>query len=84
MDLLLSGLKGNTCLVYLDDVIIFSHTFEEHLFRLKEVLERFREAGLKLKPSKCSFCQTQVLFLGHAVSTEGISTDPSKTNAVAN
>ena len=77
MDLLLSGLKCNTCLVYLDDVIIFGHTFEEHLFHLKEVFERFREAGLKLKPSKCSFCQSQVNFLGHVVSTEGIRTDPS-------
>ena len=83
MDLLLSGLKWNTCLVYLDDVIIYCRTFEEHLFQLKGVFERFREAGLKLKPSKCSFFQTQVHFLGHVVSTEGISTDPSKTNAVA-
>ena len=83
MELLLSGLKWNTCLIYLDDVIIYGRTFKEHLFRLKEVFERFREAELKLKPSKCSFCQTQVHFLGHVVSTEGISTDPSKTNAVA-
>ena len=83
MDLLLSGLKWNTCLVHLDDVIIYGRTFEEHLFRLKEVFERFREAGLKLKLSKCSFCQTQVHFLGHVFSTEGISTDPNKTNVVA-
>ena len=83
MDLLLSGLKWNTCLVYLDDVIIYGRTFKEHLFQLQGVFERFREAGLKLKPSKCSFCQTQFHFLGHVVSTEGISTDLSKTNAVA-
>ena len=56
MDLLLFELKWKTCLVYLDDVIIFAHTFEEHLHHLKEVFERFREAGLKLKPSKCLFC----------------------------
>ena len=84
MDLLLSGLKWNSCLVYLDDVIIFVRTFEEHLFRLKEVFRRFREAGLKLKPSKCSFCRSQVYFLGHVVSSTGISTDPSKTDLVAN
>ena len=83
MDLLLSGLKWNTCLVYLDNVIIYGCTFEEHLFRLKGVFERFREAGLKLKPSKYSFCQTRVHFLGLVVSTEGISTDPSKTSTVA-
>ena len=84
MDLLLSGLKWNSCLVYLDDMVIFGRTFEEHLFRLKEVFRRFREAGLKLKPSKCSFCRSQVHFLGHIVSSTGISTDPSKTDFVAN
>jgi len=56
MDLLLSGLKWKTCLVYLDDVIIFAHTSEEYLHRLKQVFERFREAGL---PSKCLFCQSR-------------------------
>ena len=71
------------CLVYLDDVIIYGHTFEEHLFRLKEVFESFREAGLKLKQSKRSFCQSQVQFLGHVISTEGIITNPSKTNVIA-
>ena len=83
MDLLLSGLKWKTCLVYLDDVIIFAHTFEEHLHRLKGVFERFREAGVKLKPSKCLFCRSQVQFLGHVISSAGISTDPSKTILVA-
>ena len=84
MDLVLSGLKWNACLVYLYDVIIFGRTFEEHLFRLKEVFERFREAGLKLKPSKCSFCRSQVHFLCHVVSSAGVSTDPDKTTLVAN
>ena len=51
---------------------------------MKEVFRRFREAGLKLKPSKCSFCRSQVYFLGHVVSSTGISTDPSKTDLVAN
>ena len=79
MDLLLSGLKWNTCLVYLNNMIIYGCTFEEHLFQLKELFERFREAELKLKLSKCSFCQTQVHFLGCIVSiyTKGITTDPS-------
>lgn len=84
MDLVLSGLKWNACLVYLDDVIIFGHTFEEHQFWLKEVFERFREAGLKLKPSKCSFCRSQVHFLGHVISSAGVSTDPDKTTLAAN
>ena len=84
MDLLLAGLKWNSCLVYLDDVIVVGSTFEEHLLRLREVLERFRDAGLKLKLSKCSFCQEEVHFLGHIVSAKGIQADPSKIDLVAN
>ena len=83
MDLLLAGLKWNTCLVYLDDVIVVGSTFKEHLFRLREVFQRFRDAGLKLNPNKCSFCQTEVHFLGHIISARGIRTDPTKTNLVA-
>ena len=55
MELALAGLQWNTCVIYLDDVIVFGKTFEEHLSRLAEVLERFRSAGLKLKPEKCQF-----------------------------
>ena len=84
MDLLLAGLKWNTCLVYLDDVIVVGSTFEEHLFRLREVFQRFRNAGLKLKPNKCSFYQEEVHFLGHIVSATGIRADPGKTNLVEN
>ena len=84
MDLLLAGLKWNICLVYLDDVIVVGSTFEEHLFRLREVFQRFRDAGLKLKPNKCSFCQEEVHFLGHIVSATGIRADPRKTNLVEN
>ena len=81
---MLAGLKWNTCLVYLDDVIVVGSTFEEHLFRLREVFQRFRDAGLKLKPNKCSFCQEEVHFLGHIVSATGIRADPGKINLVEN
>ena len=56
-------------LVYLDDVIVYSKTEEDHLRRLQTVFEWFHEHGLKLKPSKCSFLQKQITFLGHEVST---------------
>ena len=59
-------------LVYLDDVIVYSHTEEDHLRRLQAVFERFQEHGLKLKPSKCSFLREQITFLGHEVSAEGM------------
>ena len=59
-------------LVYLEDVVVFSNTKEEHLKRLKAVLECFQEHGLKLKPSKCNFFQTEISYLGHQVSAAGI------------
>ncbi|PIK41666.1 Septin-8-A [Apostichopus japonicus] len=70
------------CLVYLDDVIIFSQTFEEHLERLSAVLKRLTDFGLKLKPSKCNLLQNSVTYLGHVVSEHGVETDPEKIQAV--
>ena len=60
------------CIIYLDDVIVYGHTEEEHLEHLWIVLEHFREFNLKLKPSKCSFFQTEIVYLTHHVSKEGI------------
>ena len=74
----LGELNLTYALIYLDDVIIFSKTEEEHLIRLRAVLERFRENGLKLKPSKCQFFHTEITYLGHQVSKDGMS--PSQDN----
>ena len=83
MDVVMSGLHLDVCLVYLDDIIIFSRTVEEHLERrLVRVLGRLRSAGLKLKPEKCSLFQRSVSFLGHVLSGEGIATDPEKIKTV--
>ena len=75
-------LSDGTVLCYLDDVLVFSETFEEHLERLEMVLQRLQSIGLKLKSSKCNFLQSEVLYLGHRVSSDGISTDPDKIVAV--
>ena len=83
MDMIMAGLAYEVCLVYLDDVIVFSSTVEEHFTRLRLVLSKLRDAGLKLKPSKCRLLQKQVSFLGHVVSGEGIETDPEKVRVVA-
>ena len=82
MNLALSGLTWTHCLVYLDDIIIWAPTFEDHIHRLRLVFDRIRAAGLKLKPSKCQFLRKEVVFLGHVVSSDGIKTDPEKVKAV--
>ena len=84
MERVLSGLHWTACLVYLDDIIIFSKTVEQHLALLRDVLSRLRRAGLKVKPSKCHLLQTSVHYLGHVVSAKGIETDPGKVKCVSN
>ena len=83
MDLVLAGLQWSCCLVYIDDVIILGWSFSEHLRNLQAVFERIRSAGLKFKPSKCSFLQDEVQYLGHIVSKDGVKVDPAKSNKVA-
>ena len=83
MDLVLAGLQMSQCLVYMDDVIVVGRTFDEHLCNLRQVFERVRGAGLKLKPCKCAFLQGRVFYLGHEVSRKGVATDPTKVNQVA-
>lgn len=69
-------------LVFIDDLIIFSASLEEHEQRLKRVLEQLREYGLKLAPEKCKFFQTNVKYLDHIVSENGIETNPEKVKAL--
>ena len=82
MEVVLSGLHWQTLLVYLDDIVVFGKSFQDELERLREVLKRMRGAGLKLSPQKCHLFRREVRFLGHVVSNKGVSTDPSKTEAV--
>ena len=74
----LGGLNLTYCLIYLDDVIVFSHTEEEHLERMRVIFDRLREHGLKLKPSKCEVFKTEINYLAHHVSKKGVQ--PSKKN----
>ena len=82
MNKVLHGLDWKICLIYIDDIIIFSSTFQEHLHHLALVFSRLREANLKLKPSKCKFASHSVDFLGFVVSSDGISPNPDKIEAV--
>ena len=83
MECILAGISGELCLAYLDDVIVFSTTFEEYLQRLATVLQRLQAANLKLKPAKCHFAQSKVEYLGHVISSNGIQADPKKTTALS-
>ncbi len=81
VDLLLCGLIGTSVTVYLDDILIYSSNFEEHLKHLHEVFDRLLGANLK-PPSKCTFAHPEVSFLGHVVTRDGIRPDDKKITAI--
>jgi transposase InsO family protein len=82
MEQILGSLNYNICLVYLDDVIIFSRTYEDHFNRLEAVFQKFRDFGLKLSPKKCQFFKEKVKYIGHIISEEGLEPDPEKISKV--
>ena len=82
MERCMGDLNLRDCLIYLDDIIIFSSTVEEHLERLEAVFSRLAQHNLKLKASKCEFLRSKCTYLGHVVSKQGIETDPEKTEAI--
>lgn len=84
MNNVLTGLQGLKCLVYLDDVVIFGETLVEHNERLIDVFQRFREHNLKLQPDKCEFLRSELAYLGHIITPEGVKPDKSKIEAVLN
>jgi hypothetical protein len=82
MDHKLRGLLHKNFLVYLDDIIIYSETSEDHLVHLRHVLERLRKANLKLKPEKCYIGRRRVKYLDHVVSETGVKPAPEYINKV--
>jgi len=82
MNAVLRGIQYKFAIAYLDDILIYSKTFEEHLEHIEAVFTRLRNAGLKLKRSKCEFLKTEVNYLGHIVSSSGIKPDRSKIEAI--
>ena len=82
MESCLGDLHLSWCIIYLDDIIIFSKNPDDHITRLEGVFEKLAEAGLKLKPSKCEFFKARLKYLGHVVSPQGIATDPAKIEAI--
>lgn len=82
MDNVLRGLQGIHCLVYLDDVIIFSKSLTEHVEKLKAVFERFHQTNLKIQLDKSHFLRKEVLYLGHTITSEGLKPNNDKIDAV--
>ncbi|KAK7906740.1 hypothetical protein WMY93_015352 [Mugilogobius chulae] len=79
MELVLKGLPWQICMVYLDDILIYSRSFSEHIEALEEVFTRIGAAGLRLKAKKCQLARDHVVFLGHVLSAEGLQPDPRNT-----
>ena len=79
---ILRGLEYRYALIYIDDIIIFSKSVNEHLPHSEEVFERLREANIKLNPKKCNFVKQKVEYLGHVITPKGVEPDSSKIRVV--
>ena len=83
MSIVLEGLS-HFCQAYLDDILIFSATIEEHLSHIHQVFDRLRQHRLKLKLKKCSFFKKETRYLGFVITPNGISPDPEKVRVMQN
>jgi len=84
MDQTLSGLQGAELFVYMDDVVVYASSLREHDIKMNKLMERLREANLKLQPDKCEFLRHEVAYLGHIIGEDGVRPDPQKIAAVKN
>ena len=80
----LQGLIGNNCFVYIDDIVVFGRTLEEHNKNLKILFERLRQCGLKLQPDKCEYLKPELEYLGHIISSDGVQPNPKRIDKVKN
>ena len=82
VDIILSSVRFQCAITYLDDIIIYSSSWERHLEDLKRVIESLRDSGITLQLAKCSFCATEVQYLGFIVGRDGLKVDNSKLSAI--
>ena len=74
---ILSGFSSKSVMIYIDDIMIVSETFEQHLDLIERVLRTLLKNGIKIKPNKCEFFKQEVTFLGHIISNSGIRKSPA-------
>lgn len=84
MNTILGALLRRGVLVFVDDILVYSRSLEDHVSKLRQVLEILTHHKLNIKRSKCSFAQQQLTYLGHIISQEGMATDPKNISAVQN
>lgn len=82
MEQVLREHKNKFCMVYIDDIVVFSPSVSTHLQQLQKIFASLKKAGLSLNMKKCNFIKPSLTFLGHVISAEGIKTDPEKISAV--
>lgn len=82
MNNVLTGLQGNELFVYLDDVVIYASSLQDHIVKFRKLADRFRAANLRLQPDKCEFLRKEVVYLGHIISGDGVKPNPLKVSAV--
>ena len=83
MDNALRGLNRKICIVYLDDIVVFGSTVEEHNQNLVTLFERLRQTGLKLQPDKREYLKPELEYLGHVIIKNGVKPNPTKLQATA-
>ena len=84
MDNAFSGLICNTCFAYSDDIVIFGDTIQQHNQNMEDVLQRIKQLGLRLEPSKCEYLKPELEYLGHIKNKEGVRLNPEKLSAMKN
>lgn len=82
MDNVLRGLQNSICLVYLDDIVVFSSSLQEHLENLERVFQRLRESNFKIQMDKSEFLKLETAYLGHIITRDGIKPNPDKISAI--
>lgn len=82
MDIILTGLQGIDMFIYMDAIVIYASSLEEHSQKLRRLLGRLKTAGLMLQPDKCFFLQKEIVYLGHLITDTGVKPDPKKVEAV--